>query len=94
MIYSLLHSKSNNKCKGRYLIFVVSTVFEKNQNQRTVSSEYLKSFRIKEPQVLGIWKNQIQRIASFGCFRNFKEPPGFKKEPAKTQQFEVDIWFS
>jgi hypothetical protein len=94
MIYTLLHSKSNNKCKGRYLILVVSTVFEKNQNQRTVSSKYLKSFRIKEPHVLGIWKNQIQRIASFGCFRNFKEPPGFKKEPAKTQQFEVDIWFS
>ncbi len=69
---------------GRYLIFVVSTdcIWKKNQNQRTVSSKSLKSFRIKEPHVLGVWKNQIQRIVSFGYFRSFKEPPGFMKEPA------------
>jgi len=89
----LLHPEGNNKCGGRYLIFVVSTIFEKNQNQRTISSKYLKSFRIKEPHVLGIGKNQIQRIVSIGYFRNFKEPLDFMKEPAKTQQFEVGIWF-
>jgi hypothetical protein len=29
-------------------------------------------------------KSQIQRTARFGYFRNFKEPPGFMKEPEKT----------
>jgi hypothetical protein len=36
-------------------------------------------------------KKQIQRTARFGYFRNFKEPPGFMKDPEKTWQFKADI---
>jgi hypothetical protein len=83
MIYTLLHSKSNNKCKGRYLIFVVSTVFEKNQNQRTVSSKYLKSFRIKEPHVLGIWKKSDSKNCQFWVFQKLQRTTGFQERTSK-----------
>jgi hypothetical protein len=58
---------------------------KKIQNQRTAGSQ-----KIKEPLGLGKFgrkkKVQIQRMAGCGYFKSFKEPPGFMKELAMTQQ--------
>jgi hypothetical protein len=55
----------------------------KNHNQRTASSRYLKKFRIKEAPVPGTWKkkNQNQRTASLGYLK--------QKTEAKNHQFWV-----
>jgi hypothetical protein len=62
----------------------------------------VQKFRIKEPPVLGIGKHlkikelpgprfllktQIQRTVSSRYFKNFKEPPSFMTELAKTWLF-------
>lgn len=70
-----------------YLSFVIpvdARHFEKIQNQRTISSEYLSFFRIKGHWVWVFEKKQIQEgILNFGYFKKIKELPGFMKELAK-----------
>jgi hypothetical protein len=61
--------------------------------------DFFKYFRIRESPVLGVWKSPNQRTVSSSCFKNLKEPKGFRKEPAVVRaliclfQTNCELWF-